>query len=108
MPEFSPKIDFGHVLTIGILLVSIGIAWGNLSGLKEGQATQAQQTKDGLASTNQSIKEVSDKVGEVKDLYLQLDGRMRSVERQVYRQPGYVIPEDPAIHKNKPGSGQQN
>jgi hypothetical protein len=35
MPEFNPRIDLGHILTIAILLVSLGVGWGNLSAVKD-------------------------------------------------------------------------
>lgn len=73
-PQIPVKIDLGHILTIGTMLVTIGMGWGSLSAIREK-----------MVETSVVVQKLADKVDDVKISQAQMDERMKSVERQLYR-----------------------
>lgn len=75
MPEFKVNIDLGHILTIGILLVTIGVSYGSLSAVR-----------DKVSETVVKLEAVSVQLGDMRQKQAEMDGRLRTVEKQLDRQ----------------------
>ncbi len=68
------RIDFGNIITIGVLLVSGGVAWGNLNSIKERQVESIQE-----------IRSIGDHVTSMREKQVEMDSRLKNVELQIDR-----------------------
>lgn len=53
MPVIKSEISLGHLITVGTIIVSIAIAWGNLDG-------RVKATESSTAAQAVQIKELTD------------------------------------------------
>lgn len=70
MPQFTLKIDLGHILTLLVITVSVGVAWGNLSAMKGNQVELQRQ-----------LSQVVERQISIRERQVEIDTRLRSVEQ---------------------------
>lgn len=85
MPSVDNRISVGNVLVAGTLLVSIAVAWGNLSGRADNLSGQVSTSKATIAANEVRIRALETASARQDErLVLILDG-LRKIEDRIER-----------------------
>jgi hypothetical protein len=82
-PQIDNRVSLGNLLVVAGMIVSVAVAWGNLSSRSEAMKTQIAQNKAEISASEARLRDVENSAARQDERLILILDAVRKIETKI-------------------------